>query len=309
MPPIAFDRNARKVPSLVRMADLLWCGAALSGIYPGSSIAPPASVYSVPLALAELVGGWDTGPEAIGEDLHMFLKCFFATRGELRLKPIYSPASQCNACSEERGMRGFVDSIRARWKQAVRHMWGSLDTGYAIKQGLMLLWEGGLLAGLRSGKFLRFLLLYHRLFEAHFLPLLVPFNVLSSIIYPWFNPPVTTPATLLFAFRATEHLRNVSFFIVIFWFYLYEHFHWLCVRLREIEMRKVGLFDAADFSRRQGSRYWLDWVGFPVAGVLFGAAPAVVAQFSHLWTDSLVYQVTAKPAGQGTVVTVPYSDA
>jgi hypothetical protein len=32
VPPIIFDRNAHLVPRLVRVADLLWAGAGLSGI-------------------------------------------------------------------------------------------------------------------------------------------------------------------------------------------------------------------------------------------------------------------------------------
>ena len=299
MPPIVFDRNAHKVPPLVRMADLLWCGAALSGSYPGTSIAPPASVYSVPLALVNRVGGWDTGPEAIGEDLHMYLKCYFATRGELNIRPIYSPASQCNSSSEELGFRGVVGSLRARWKQAVRHMWGSLDTGYAVQQVWKLLGRGGGKENWKVRSYLHLFILFHRLFEAHFLPSLLPLSVLSSIIYPWFIPSVITPWPLLFAFHCTAHLRNIAFCIMLFWFYLYEHYHWICLTLREVEMCKAGLYDETDFSPRRGSWYWMDWFFFPVAGLIFGFCPMVVAQWSHLWTEHLVYHVTAKPVRSG----------
>src|ERR1700694_631464 len=64
--PIIFDRNAHLVPAIVRVADVLWCAAGLSGLYNTSSIRPPTSVYSIPLELADRVGGWDAGPEAIG---------------------------------------------------------------------------------------------------------------------------------------------------------------------------------------------------------------------------------------------------
>lgn len=72
VPPIIFDRNAHLVPSLVRVADVLWAGAGLSGHYHMSSICPPTSVYSLSLALVDRVGGWDAGGEAIGEDLVSF---------------------------------------------------------------------------------------------------------------------------------------------------------------------------------------------------------------------------------------------
>ena len=134
VPPIVFDRNANSVSLLVRVADLLWCGAGLSGLYQGSAIRPPTSCYSVPLTLVELVGGWDTGPDAIGEDLHMYIKCFFALGGNLNTRTVYSAASQSNIHSDLKGIHGKVMEHRARFKQATRHMWGSLDTGYALRQ-------------------------------------------------------------------------------------------------------------------------------------------------------------------------------
>lgn len=72
MPPIIFDRNAHNVPRLVRSADLMWCGAGLS-CYQNkptrSGIGIPTSVYTLPLPLVSLAQGWDTGPDAIGEDM------------------------------------------------------------------------------------------------------------------------------------------------------------------------------------------------------------------------------------------------
>ena len=89
--PIVFDRNAHTVPTLVRLADITWSGAGLSGLYPNSPIIIPTSVYSLPLSLVEMVGGWDTNAQAIGEDLHMFLKCYFRASGDLVTRTIYSP--------------------------------------------------------------------------------------------------------------------------------------------------------------------------------------------------------------------------
>jgi hypothetical protein len=134
--PIIFDRNSGDVNPLVRTTDIFWCGAGLSGLYQGSSIMIPTSVYSLPMSLAGRVGGWDTGPESIGEDLHMYLKCYFATKAHLHTKVVYAPASQCNVCSDEKGLRGEIGTLRARYKQAMRHMWGSLDTGYAAEMTL-----------------------------------------------------------------------------------------------------------------------------------------------------------------------------
>ena len=131
--PIIFDRNAHLVPAIVRVADVLWCAAGLSGLYSTSSIRPPTSVYSIPLELADRVGGWDAGPEAIGEDLHMYLKCFFALNGHLTSRTVLAPVSQSNVSSGGKGLNGYINDCRARYKQAMRHMWGALDSGFAIR--------------------------------------------------------------------------------------------------------------------------------------------------------------------------------
>lgn len=141
--PIIFDRNSHQVNALVRAADIFWCGAGLSGFYEGSSCSPPTSVYSLAMTLAGQVGGWDTGPESIGEDLHMFLKCYFGTSGQFHTKIIFAPASQCNVSGQLKGLRGEVESIQARYKQATRHMWGSLDSGWAFQKFLEAMWNKG----------------------------------------------------------------------------------------------------------------------------------------------------------------------
>ena len=132
--PIVFDRNAHIVPALVRIADIQWCAGGISGLYTRSSIRPPTSVYSLPLSLADKVGGWDSDCEAIGEDLHMYAKCFFALNGTLTTRTILAPVSQTNVSSGQKGIKGKIGDCGARYKQGLRHMWGSLDSGYALRK-------------------------------------------------------------------------------------------------------------------------------------------------------------------------------
>ncbi|KAK4085460.1 CAZyme family GT2 [Trichoderma aggressivum f. europaeum] len=133
--PIIFDRNAHNVTALVRVADVLWCAAGMSGLYKGSAIAPPTSVYSLPLVLVDRVGGWDCDSDAIGEDLHMFIKCFFALNGHLTCRTVLSPVSQTNVTGGGKGgLRGAYLDIKARYSQALRHMWGALDSGFALRK-------------------------------------------------------------------------------------------------------------------------------------------------------------------------------
>lgn len=143
MPPIVFDRNLHRTPLMVRTSDVMWAAAGISTMYSGSKVCIPTSVYTLPLTLVEHVQGWDCGPGAIGEDLHMFLKCFFALSGNLRTQIIYAAASQCNVSSGHPGFRGYAGGVLARYQQAVRHMWGAMDTGYAVRQAVLMLGRSG----------------------------------------------------------------------------------------------------------------------------------------------------------------------
>lgn len=58
--------------------------SGIGGIYPSSGAKLPTSAYSVSLALAVQIGFWDAGPQAIGEDMHMFCKSMLDTRGNVR---------------------------------------------------------------------------------------------------------------------------------------------------------------------------------------------------------------------------------
>lgn len=134
VPPLVFDRNLHNIPLFVRTADMMWAGAGISSLQAGSTVCIPTSVYSLPMSLVEAVGGWDTDPGAIGEDMHMYLKCFFALSGNLNVRVVYAAASQCNVSADTKGIRGYYDGLVARYKQALRHMWGSMDSGYAIRE-------------------------------------------------------------------------------------------------------------------------------------------------------------------------------
>ncbi|CAG8581620.1 3225_t:CDS:2 [Racocetra fulgida] len=96
-PPIFFSRNALDVPAAVRV-------------------------------LAEQVGFWDTDKDAVGEDLHMWLKCFFKTGGVARSVPIFVPINLTNVQTT-----GYFSNIYARFVQAKRHYNGVADVAYSLK--------------------------------------------------------------------------------------------------------------------------------------------------------------------------------
>ncbi|MCJ1478071.1 hypothetical protein MMC13_006746 [Lambiella insularis] len=333
--PIVFDRNSNDVNPLVRAADIFWCGAGLSGLYKGSPCMIPTSVYSIAMTFAGEVGGWDTGPESIGEDLHMFLKCYFSSSGQFHTRVVYSPASQSNVSSDQKGIRGAAMNLKARYKQAMRHMWGSLDTGYAVERALQLLWKKNdeklsswlsrasdpadrvprwvndsnlthftppniyedVNQSRTSFSKLNLIILFHRLYEAHFLPSHLTVALFSAVLYTAYIPAVITHPLLLWSFGFNGTLRLIGFILFSFFLFLYEGYHQLCVRTREDEMKRAGLWDRMQggFSYRSWKRNFVDYCLLPVTGTMFGTIPAVMAEISHFWTDQLVYTVSAKP--------------
>ncbi|KEF53760.1 uncharacterized protein A1O9_10161 [Exophiala aquamarina CBS 119918] len=334
MAPIVFDRNSNQVPRLVRMADLMWCGAGLScfnGTLRRNAVAIPTAVYTVSLSLACLAGGWDSGPEAIGEDMHMLLKCYFATGGHLHTISIPSPASQCNVSTGKEGVRGWVANHQARYSQGLRHMWGSLDTGFAVRQWLRLskppetddsrpsAREAPLpphvLLRLKLGQYSshrgevnkytwRNLILFTRLFEAHFLPNHLFLVLVASAVYASLPYPISHCRILSITLDITSYMRAIGFALMTIYFVIfYERYHQVCVEAREQEMRRVGLYEELEieFSRR---KRWtlasiIDYFVFPISGTVFGSVPLLQAIVSHFWTDKLVYVVSAKPVKAG----------
>ncbi|KAM4059661.1 glycosyl transferase family group 2 domain-containing protein [Hirsutella rhossiliensis] len=340
--PIVFDRNAHGVPAIVRVADILWCAAGISGLYRGSSIAPPTSVYSLPLVLVDRVGGWDCDAEAIGEDLHMYLKCFFALNGNLTCRTVLSPVSQSNVTGGGKGgIRGTIVDMQARYKQALRHMWGALDTGFALRKAVEM-WqerkhtsrgfrplhrsqgdssncyfpvnqlsdgspeqprESGVFSDvtqdtLKEPHWEHIFYLFHRLFEAHFLPVHMTILVLASALYVWVTDGTDDPNNLGWIFTLCNILRTLGFMEVACYLFLYESFHRICVKTREREMTKAGLADGMCFSHRSIKKNLLDYVLVPLVAPLYGAIPCAQAEISHFWTVDLVYTVSKKVTRQ-----------
>lgn len=262
-------------------------------MYPGTWISIPTSVYSLPLSLAEKVGGWDSDPTAIGEDMHMLLKCYFETAGNVISRVIYVPASQCNVSSDSsRGWRRILDTCIARYRQALRHMWGALDSGFAARRTLGYLRFHQRCLFLRPRHFA----LLELLWEAHFMPCHLTIIMLFSVLYTVMVPASDLHPTLAWAFSVTNTLRTLAFLGMNVCLSLYERWHRICVNSRMQDMRAANLPDTG-CSQRVWYRpqYLLDRICFPIAGTIFGAVPTLHAVFAHFWTDRLVYRVSKKP--------------
>lgn len=80
--PIVFERNAAAVPALTRVHDAMWSAMAAQNLGSSLGLGFPISNYSMSASLLRSVGFWDLHDDAIGEDLHMFLKAYFKSGGE-----------------------------------------------------------------------------------------------------------------------------------------------------------------------------------------------------------------------------------
>jgi hypothetical protein len=147
---------------IVCVNDYIWASMAIQNMNPLSmKTGFPMSAYSLSVCLAKKVGFWDTHPDAIGEDMHMFLKSFVKTKGECRMQFVPAPIIMGHVEGE-----GYLGTIWARVLQAERHMRGCADSAYALK----FAWSLGLFRGL---------ILYLQLLEAH----LLPFIVINTMVF------------------------------------------------------------------------------------------------------------------------------
>lgn len=141
------------------------------------------------------------------------------------------------------------------------------------------------------------MVLLHRMYEAHFLPTHITFLIIGGAIYTITVPAEQIPPLIQRTLNITAYMRLMSIFNFGMFFYLYEAYHYICVKGREDEMVRFGLADrmSGAFSYRSMGKNCLDYCFFPIAGVAFGSVPTTVALLCHFWTLRLVYKVTKKP--------------
>ncbi|TPX73330.1 hypothetical protein CcCBS67573_g05400 [Chytriomyces confervae] len=256
-PSTVFDRNAKDVPVFVRLSDMLWSAGVMGNYVPFSPITIPCSAYSLPMELIKAVDFWDVGSEGLGEDMHMFLKCFFATEGRIEVTPIFSPASCCNIEGPEGS--GAIGFMRARYGQAKRHLWGCLDFGYTIHMALLGIIAPGYVTPVIGRKTTqkksdgknknvmdedlhfhvgKLLVLIHRLSEAHIVGghmfmliaivgLLVPLSPTPSNLSIQYWQFITAEAVHPMVMLAAEicgYIRFISIFSIIACAYNYEQY-------------------------------------------------------------------------------------
>lgn len=87
----------------------------------------PMSSYSLSLRLLQDSGEWS--PDVIADEWHMFIKAFGAKGGRLTLQPIFLPFLAAAPTGDTPWQ-----IVQSRYRQSLRHAWGSQELGYALKQ-------------------------------------------------------------------------------------------------------------------------------------------------------------------------------
>jgi len=123
--PIFHLKNYHTQPAPVVVGAVFTTMMELATMSDPHAVRMPYSTYSLSLALAKRVRGWDA--EWIAEDWHMGLKCFLSTFGQTKVESI--PLPTMNYTPEEDTWTG---TVIARWTQAKRHALGLSDLAYYL---------------------------------------------------------------------------------------------------------------------------------------------------------------------------------
>ncbi|GAB4508704.1 MAG: hypothetical protein OHK0046_01930 [Anaerolineae bacterium] len=125
--PIRYHGNIYSLHPMFRLSSVYANAMELAYLAAAWWSSLPISSYSLSLRLLESSGYWDTN--VIADEWHMYIKAFFAQRGDVTLQPIYLPFLATAVTG-----RTFWEGFWNRYHQTVRHAWGSKEIGYTIAQ-------------------------------------------------------------------------------------------------------------------------------------------------------------------------------
>ncbi|CAG8548271.1 255_t:CDS:2 [Funneliformis mosseae] len=304
-PPIFFSRNALNVPAAVRVTDIMWSIMVMQNLSNRKGLAFPCSTYSLSMVLAEQVGFWDTDKDAIGEDLHMWLKCFFKTGGISRTIPIYVPINLTNVQTT-----GYISNIHARWVQAKRHYNGVADVAYSLKFAFGVSKKSpdtkSLLGSYSGQKFFmscsladKLTVVFHVL-EAHMIPAtsgwimfaavpLTQFLLIStysplSNYYPSFQNPILTSTFYYYMFCLIQAVSILLPMPLLMCAALYEGLH----KTIDVDLLKKSSSETRTW------RNVVDYAWLPVSAWLFLTLPSTMACVKRLIKCEEQYVVAEK---------------
>ncbi|KAI8391497.1 glycosyl transferase family group 2-domain-containing protein [Radiomyces spectabilis] len=304
-PPIFFSRNCFDVPAAVRVTDITWSAMVMSNLSNSRGLSFPCSNYSLSLILAERVGYWDTDADAVGEDMHMWLKCFFKTNGQVRTAPIYVPINLTNVQTD-----GYFSNVNARFVQAKRHYNGVADVAYTLqnafsreaKSATSILGSASSSLAMAASSSVNWrdkLTVCILILEAHMIPatsgwlMFAAVPLMQFLLFPplhWLAivSPISNPILTYEFYGQLWTLVKIITVLLPFPLFatlaIYEHLH------RSIDR---------DFLRKSKSemRQWsnlLDYTMLPVAAWLFMTLPSTLACVKRLRKKEEEYIVSEK---------------
>ncbi|KAF8057863.1 hypothetical protein HT031_005809 [Scenedesmus sp. PABB004] len=209
--PVLFEQDNSGVPGIVRATDYMWSALAAQNLSSWFEVGFPISNYSLSLKLVHDIGYWDTFADAIGEDMHMYIKAFLATHGAARLLPLHAPINMAHIQGPN-----YLRSLWARFLQAERHMRGVADTAY-----VMYGWPSAAFSW-------RKVVLLVACLEAHMIPVvtlsaLVLLPVYYNLVMAATTGALPRPGALPAPMRVLSVLGQANLVCVVFILACYEH--------------------------------------------------------------------------------------
>lgn len=125
--PIFWHHNINQVPSLIRITGVMGNVIHIANIQEPDGLFFNYSCYSSSYKLIDSTGYWD--PDMIPEDWHIFLQAFFTTQGRVLVEPIFLPT-----IVDAPDGNSYMNALKNRYNQCVRHAWGATDIPYALEQ-------------------------------------------------------------------------------------------------------------------------------------------------------------------------------
>ncbi len=125
--PIRYHANIYDVHPALRLANVYSTAMELAYLSAAWWPSMPISSYSLSLNLLRRMNFWETN--VIADEWHTYIKGYFVTKGQLKTEPVYLPFS-VNAVTG----KTFLSAIMNRYRQTLRHSWGSKEIGYTLHQ-------------------------------------------------------------------------------------------------------------------------------------------------------------------------------
>lgn len=272
--PVFLHSNIWEVPAPIRLLSFFDGATAVARLVTPLLWPLPVSSYTLSFRLADEVGYWD--PAVISEDYHMYLRCFFATHGQISLTPIFLPTS-----ADATGGETLWQALVNYYRQEVRHAWGAKDVGYILQQ-----WRHSPGCPFFKKLFLLVQLLHDDLLRSTFWFILALGSLLSSMSHGTYVITLAGPSMASALVQFVNILSAVCPLAI-----------WAIERTRAPSTREGGRLVRL-------AEEVIAWALLPVITLLFLALPALHAQTKMLFGSELTYRRTPKgiprEEGRGT---------